>query len=557
MQAMTTVSCWRCGAPPSSGDCVAPGAVGSVEMLSRDTHHLLRRNELPTDSEIRLIEDVLAASTTRIRTIKDRISSLSSTIADLSEECNHMETLISQHTTVLSPVRRVPPEILGYIFAFTPCTRSYGTYTVNCPPWRLAHVSRYWRNAALGDPRLWNSIEVSHSGVFPAPKFFPTAMLETQYRLSGDVPLDITVTAWDRSELKDSAWSAQFLSTSPRWRSLRIPFNLPVEGSVWDLIRLIKGHIPLLEAVELQSQQLPADLFLVAPKLREANLTSRSYWQSASTNQIPWGQILHYRGNYNASTQLRILQQATALVSCGLSVNPPDFEGFGRHVITLPQLQRMELWQSELLNHLTAPELKGLILRGPADLTPSFIHRSGCALTRLVVVDISDYGILPEVLKCTPTLESLILDCPRRTPPGAAGFFTLMKDGTPTDQKTNDSDSESNSESEAEARRVLCPNLRVFGFGDTRIGQMAQDSDLLAMLRARFVGVGHGNGDGGGGKRLTSLRVWLASDAPEGMWRYHNVRGLSTGIKMLADDGFDAAFVEGPQAGLWMERNWV
>ncbi|KAJ7157290.1 hypothetical protein C8R46DRAFT_859860, partial [Mycena filopes] len=60
--------------------------------------------------------------------------------------------------SILSGLRRLPLEILAYIFLLT-----IPSVEETCPlrsPWILGHICRRWRAIALATPALWSSIVI-------------------------------------------------------------------------------------------------------------------------------------------------------------------------------------------------------------------------------------------------------------------------------------------------------------------------------------------------------------------------------------------------------------
>ncbi|KAJ7871016.1 hypothetical protein B0H13DRAFT_1458000, partial [Mycena leptocephala] len=62
---------------------------------------------------------------------------------------------------ILSPLRRVPPEVLAEIFSWTvPAVTNTsnpdpGKVDVAAGPWVLTYVSSLWRAVAVSNPLLW------------------------------------------------------------------------------------------------------------------------------------------------------------------------------------------------------------------------------------------------------------------------------------------------------------------------------------------------------------------------------------------------------------------
>ncbi|KAJ7140901.1 hypothetical protein C8R44DRAFT_604578, partial [Mycena epipterygia] len=123
--------------------------------------HLFACNDAPFGAEIPSIRGLLVSSQERLNLLDSQIDDLQSTLARLIGERTETAEFVRQHTAVLSPFRRVPPELICEILALAlPCTRRLHEYVVNQPPWRFGHICRSWRHAALAYPRLWSSINL-------------------------------------------------------------------------------------------------------------------------------------------------------------------------------------------------------------------------------------------------------------------------------------------------------------------------------------------------------------------------------------------------------------
>ncbi|KAK7034525.1 hypothetical protein VNI00_012372 [Paramarasmius palmivorus] len=120
-----------------------------------------------------------------------------------------LKTYIDNHRSLLSPIRRVPVDIIREIFAHCLPTLSLPTANVKEAPLLLTRVCRSWREAAITTPCLWNSVHVS----LPSPQAPP---ITDSYRLliktksegiqvwlgrSGSMPLRISLQALVPSEL--------------------------------------------------------------------------------------------------------------------------------------------------------------------------------------------------------------------------------------------------------------------------------------------------------------------------------------------------------------------
>jgi F-box-like len=89
---------------------------------------------------------------------------------------------------VLSPISRLPPEILAAIFSFLPSS-AWVTNAGNLARICVAHVCRRWRETALNYPRLWSDINLT--------KLTPVGMAEILARAKvAPLHLEVDVKRW-------------------------------------------------------------------------------------------------------------------------------------------------------------------------------------------------------------------------------------------------------------------------------------------------------------------------------------------------------------------------
>ncbi|KAJ7927353.1 hypothetical protein B0H13DRAFT_1598736, partial [Mycena leptocephala] len=149
-------SCWRCGLDEST---LLPG-LASANPLSPDGTSFLTSNDAPQNSEILQIRNIVLNEETRVvEKLQAELSGLyaqshrlQSRIAHLVRRRREARGRADQHRPVLSPVHRLPAELLCDIFALT---LSGSDCIMPEPPWALGHVCGSWRQLALAYPRLW------------------------------------------------------------------------------------------------------------------------------------------------------------------------------------------------------------------------------------------------------------------------------------------------------------------------------------------------------------------------------------------------------------------
>ncbi|KAJ6561943.1 hypothetical protein B0H19DRAFT_942759, partial [Mycena capillaripes] len=127
-----------------------------VAISSLSVDNLLATNDPPTDVETSLIRDFITNGALRVDALNAQIDLLRATIDRLIAERDDVADRTQQYLTILSPIRRVPPELVCEIFRWTlPHITIVAGQAVERPPWYLGHISKTWREIALAYPFLW------------------------------------------------------------------------------------------------------------------------------------------------------------------------------------------------------------------------------------------------------------------------------------------------------------------------------------------------------------------------------------------------------------------
>ncbi|KAJ7138073.1 hypothetical protein C8R44DRAFT_661191, partial [Mycena epipterygia] len=93
----------------------------------------------------------------------------------LEEERDSLLNHLVDNAAVISPLRRMPPELLGEIFSWTlPSIDEGETMNLTDSPWVLTHISSRWRAVAHSTPSLWSLILVC----FPAQPPYSLSMIK-------------------------------------------------------------------------------------------------------------------------------------------------------------------------------------------------------------------------------------------------------------------------------------------------------------------------------------------------------------------------------------------
>ncbi|KAJ6482925.1 hypothetical protein C8R47DRAFT_1133199 [Mycena vitilis] len=124
-----------------------------------DLEHLLKSNDPPHPSQTSRVKDILRDKETELSSLGNKISQLECTLHTLRNKHANVASEIARYNNILSPIRRLPTEIVGEIFLhFAPFMHrdsNLGTYAQVKLPWTLGLVCRLWRKIALSLGRLW------------------------------------------------------------------------------------------------------------------------------------------------------------------------------------------------------------------------------------------------------------------------------------------------------------------------------------------------------------------------------------------------------------------
>ncbi|KAJ7699067.1 hypothetical protein B0H17DRAFT_1196643 [Mycena rosella] len=142
-------------------------------------------NNPAADAQIPSIRDFISNGLVRTTHLNETIASLQASLDKLIEERSALDIEIRKHKlkAALSPLRRIPPEILSHIFTFTLSSHSP---SADSAPWIVSAVCARWRAITLSQSRLWSSVEIS----FPVIGT-NTSMIQTQLSHSGESPLSV------------------------------------------------------------------------------------------------------------------------------------------------------------------------------------------------------------------------------------------------------------------------------------------------------------------------------------------------------------------------------
>jgi hypothetical protein len=134
-------------------------------------------------------------------------------------ESDRLQFYIKSGSAILSPVRRVPSEVLGSIM-------NLSTYDVSSDvavgPLNFTRVSKLWRQTAKGLPKLWTNIQVEITTNRTNPGL--TDLIEEILARSKRLPLSVTLTLRGHNEISIRLLDL-LVAESDRWASFSITLD--------------------------------------------------------------------------------------------------------------------------------------------------------------------------------------------------------------------------------------------------------------------------------------------------------------------------------------------
>ncbi|KAJ7649015.1 hypothetical protein DFH06DRAFT_1300259 [Mycena polygramma] len=451
--------CLNCGASPSMLPSVTVTDLPSPKS-SPDLIRLLASNEPPSESEIPSICNVISGGEAQIHALDAQMDSLDAQIDSLDAHIRRLHTSrarlaqrrtaiaehIHQHRAMISPVRRVPSELICEIFVLVMSPRNAAD---RCqPPWWLGHICQSWRQTALSYSPFWSSISVPS---LLSAEIDHWSRIEAQLIRAAHALLDIS---WPEVQDKvDPALLRLVLPHCSRWRSLCFDVHpsYDSEDRLLNWLRPVNGHLGRLEQLQVitAKRMVIPDVFSNAPNLRQIVFTDENFYPSPASIVIPWGQITHSRVTFTEERHLEIFNDTSNLLEC--SIGFTNFHNSGPDTLRiLHRLRRLCIEDDRFLRHLTAPLLVDLTIVWFTSATLPFLQRSSCTLKKLAIMRCRIDSALTDVLRNLPSLTHLLL---------------AINDVAPEEDADGEAQIALFGEMSISVTRSFCPNLTTFVFG--------------------------------------------------------------------------------------------
>jgi hypothetical protein len=370
----------------------------------------LNTNEPPSGSEITFVHSVISKADARVAHIDEEVTELQEMLKHLRAERASLYRYRKRNRAILSPLRRMPPEMLGEIFAltvpsFNAALSGNGINMVRSP-WLLTQVGSLWRAVSVSTPSLWSRVVIDFKNGYHNP----VPLIELQLQRAQSLKIHFYGSETADSRLQNQLF--QLLSEqSLRWEELW----LVLTSDMVPLLAALRGRLSSLKQVQMetcfvQTPADPLDCFQTAPSLVTFGLYNS---HRSRTITLPAHQLTRAQLNGPWRWIKDILKSASMLVEAnfGIQSDDPSPREFGE-LIGLPHLRRLYVSDPEFLKCLRTPALEALgfyVVKNPSLdillLLQTLIDRSTCLLRRLCLRGCADANITAEILERFPSIN--------------------------------------------------------------------------------------------------------------------------------------------------------
>ncbi|KAJ7609094.1 hypothetical protein FB45DRAFT_1127922 [Roridomyces roridus] len=334
-----------------------PGA--TPDTLAR-YQRLLQSNEPPGAAELSYIHAVVSNTAACLGDLDGEISRLRNRLAQLEKEQTQLSGYHSQNAAIISPLRRMPPEILAQIFS------------------KVLGLS-HWRKTALSTPSLWSTVYVNYGG----DETVELDMIQAQAERARHT-LKIHFYTCEDGDPAPQRNLFRFLAEhSACWEELSIRITRSISPPFNDL----RGRLPSLRRLWVHWDAPPGfnpeeiDCFTTASSLVEIEF---DYTGSVAIG-IPPSQLTCYRLRCPWEIHQSILEASPSLIEAKIDITEP-FPEPARPTLEMQHLERLYVSDAKALEYLRTPRLAEIALEVTADSLDrldSFILRSSCSPKRL------------------------------------------------------------------------------------------------------------------------------------------------------------------------------
>lgn len=405
--------CSRCGAAATLSTPLTEGPSDFNVPPGTRHHILLNSNEAPLESDLKAVDSALSKADVRLAFLDEEISRLRDRLVLLEEERASVSNYRARNIGIISPLRRMPPEVVCEIFSWTLPSADVALqspFSLNSSPWLLTHISSRWRAISLSSPSLWSHIVIRHWHSYPPSLRVVEAQIHRAHKL------EIQFYGEEDADSRPQIEMFKLLTQhSSRWGKL----TLRLTSKLAPLLSSLRDQLPSLSQLSLRwdgpDSQTGVDFidcFQTAPSLHDVGIYSQ---YRAVPVLLPAHQLTRCHLDGAWETHHGILAVAQNLVEARLII---DFDEApwpdSAEIIDVLCLRRLFVSPAEFLNYLKAPALQQIALDVVETDAPSVFHhleslilRSGCTLQKLSLAGYPPASETIDILRKYPSITAL------------------------------------------------------------------------------------------------------------------------------------------------------
>ena len=135
--------------------------------MARNYPHLdtlLRNNEVPSDTAIDEVTGLLQPLLKDCEDVDTEINRLDALLREQKAKRQEMQNAVDQYNIIISPVRRLPPDILQEIFWHCLPSHRNPVMISSEAPLLLTRICSSWRSTAYASPNIWSKLHIPLPG---------------------------------------------------------------------------------------------------------------------------------------------------------------------------------------------------------------------------------------------------------------------------------------------------------------------------------------------------------------------------------------------------------
>ncbi|KAK0476161.1 hypothetical protein IW261DRAFT_1595183 [Armillaria novae-zelandiae] len=440
---------------------------------------LLHHNVTPSSLQITQLKASLKGLKIPLAEIDGDLDLLRNAVMSLEAHRSRLQSLENDCATALSPIRRVPSEIMMEILrrswkdnAFrsmvtgTRLTQAgFNVFNIREGPWHLGQVCSSWRNIIKTlCPELWASITIEIPSLYQ-PKARLTAdtveILRVVLERSRNHPLDFHFSYYgsvSRSQAEERSSQSMkqcfdlMIAHSRRWRVV----EMEIHPSYVPQLSLVRGKVDLLRELYIDFTHKPPSgdiyAFEIAPKLEILHL--KGMYEKANilfptSNLVSFLDERPFAGDWLTPTYLAVVKSAPKLLS--FSYHDYSDRSSNVHPVLDPlgpvmasSLEELSASSPSFLSSLVLPSLKEVTLTtayefdeeeqvitcpvGALGALHQMLLQSQChSLTRLRLVDADLDDNLANIIRLVPRLREFTIEFYEWVPEIADNYGAIMQ----------------------------------------------------------------------------------------------------------------------------------